>query len=122
MQILNMKSPKTSSLSNPNLLPSTLISKTLSQCPSLHALTAMVTISQHQHGTEQDRGCTQKRNTKARSRNHCCRGKTIRITYSGCVSAALVIQHATRIRRITLYLWHFSKLSHKRHDFREKSY
>jgi CBS domain containing-hemolysin-like protein len=36
----------------------------------------------------------------ARSRNHCCRGKAISITYSERV--ALVIQHAKRMRRILL--------------------
>jgi len=33
-------------------------------------------------------------NIEARSRNRCCSGKTISITYSECVSVALVIQHA----------------------------
>jgi len=42
------------------------------------------------------------RNTEARSRNHCCRGRKITITYSRFVSVALVIQHAIRMRRITL--------------------
>ena len=32
------------------------------------------------------------RNTEARSRNHCCRGKAISITYYKCVSIASVIQ------------------------------
>jgi len=50
----------------------------------------------------------------------CCSGKAIRITYSECVSVALVIQHAKRERRIilvdTLYvacltLPYFPKLS-----------
>jgi hypothetical protein len=51
---------------------------------------------------EQDRQCTYKRNIGARSRNHCCRENAINITYSECVSVALVIQHAKRMRRIIL--------------------
>jgi hypothetical protein len=39
---------------------------------------------------------------EARSRNHCCCGKAITITYSECVSVALVIQVAKRMRRIIL--------------------
>ena len=43
-------------------------------------------------------------NTEARSRNHCYRGKTVRIcnTYSDYVSVALIIQRAMRMRRIIL--------------------
>jgi len=37
-----------------------------------------------------------------RSRNHCCRGKRITVTYSECVSLALVIQNANCVRRIIL--------------------
>ena len=36
------------------------------------------------------------------SYNHYCRGKAISITYSECVSVALVIQHAMRIRHIVI--------------------
>jgi hypothetical protein len=55
------------------------------------------------------------RNIEAISRNHFCRRKTITITYSKCVSVALVIQHAKHMRRIILS----SVLSYKRHDFRK---
>jgi len=56
-----------------------------------------------------------------------CSGKTIIITYSECMPAALVIQDAMRMcRMILLYvacltLQYFSTLSHKRHDLREKN-
>jgi len=69
-----------------------------------------------------------KRNAEARSRNHHCRGKAKNITYSECVSVALVKQPAKRMRHIilssvaNLVLKNFSTLSHKRHDFREKMY
>ena len=41
-------------------------------------------------------------NIEARSRNHRCHGKEMSITYSECVSVALVIHHAERMRRIIL--------------------
>jgi hypothetical protein len=50
--------------------------------------------------------------------------KATSITHCECVSAALVIQHAKRMRRIILrsvgclVLSYFFTLSHKRHDFR----
>jgi len=66
------------------------------------------------------------RNNKARTRNHCCRAKAMSIAYSECVFAALVIQHATRMRRIILSyvagpaVQYFSTLSLEQEDFRKK--
>jgi len=42
------------------------------------------------------------RNTETRSCNHCCSGKAISIAYAECVSVALVIQHAMRMRHIVI--------------------
>jgi hypothetical protein len=44
-----------------------------------------------------------KRHIEARSRNHCCLGKAISVTYSECVFITLVIQHAMRVRRIVIF-------------------
>ena len=41
-------------------------------------------------------------NIEVRSCNHCCSGKAINITYSECVSVALVIQHAKCICHIVI--------------------
>jgi hypothetical protein len=40
--------------------------------------------------------------TEGRPRNHCCRGESVSITYSECVSVALVIQHAKRMRHFAI--------------------
>jgi hypothetical protein len=39
-------------------------------------------------------------NTKAISHNHCCRAKAGTITYSDCLSVALLIQHSKRMRHL----------------------
>ena len=74
----------------------------------------------------QERQRIYKRDTKSLSRNHCCREKTISITYSECVSVALVIQHAMQIRGIILLsvacpaVPCLSTLFHKWHHIRDK--
>jgi hypothetical protein len=60
------------------------------------------------------------------SRNYFSCGKATNITYSGCVSAVLVIQQAKRVLRIILWsvaclaLPHPFRISHKPHDFCQK--
>jgi hypothetical protein len=44
--------------------------------------------------------CIYKCKIKARSHNHYCRGYEITIKYSKCVSVAIALQHAKRMRRI----------------------
>jgi len=62
---------------------------------------------------EQEMYVKPNRHTVPLSRNHCCRGKTISIAYSECVSVALLIQHAKRMHHICtcsltlLYLSHY---------------
>jgi len=59
---------------------------------------------------------------ETRSRNHCYHGKAINIKYSECLSVALVMENAKRMRRILLSSvvclagQHFT-LSYKRHEF-----
>jgi len=62
-----------------------------------------------------------KRNIKALSPNHCCRWKSISITYSECVFLNLAIKHAIWMLRIMscavlLAVPYFSTLSHIRND------
>jgi hypothetical protein len=62
-------------------------------------------------------------NNGALSFSHCCCGEAISVTYSECVSVALVIRDAMRMRRIMLLpvvclaLQYVSKLFRKPHDF-----
>ena len=42
------------------------------------------------------------RNIEARSFKYFCSGNAISVTYSECVSVALVIQHANRMRHVVL--------------------
>ena len=67
------------------------------------------------------------RNIEVLSLNHFFSGQPISITYSECVTVALIIQHANSIRNISLSsvacvgcTMFFSTLYHIRHDFREK--
>jgi hypothetical protein len=55
------------------------------------------------------------RNSEARSRNHCCRGKAINITYSECLSVALVMPacNAHAPSHLRPALPYFSTLPHK---------
>jgi hypothetical protein len=61
------------------------------------------------------------------SSNHCGCGIAVRVTYSECVSVALIIRHVKRMRHdilsisVFLILVNISTLSHKWHDFKEKS-
>ena len=70
---------------------------------------------------EADRHCTY--NVEAHSRNHCCCGKGISITYSEFVSVASAIQPCSTHASYYIVVWavpYLFTLSHTRHDFREK--
>ena len=62
---------------------------------------------------------TYMRNTEVCSRDHCYRGKAMNITYSECVSVALVIQRTKRMRRSILssVACLSVPLTRKRYDF-----
>jgi hypothetical protein len=74
---------------------------------------------------KQEMQCMYKCNIKVRPCNICCCGEAVPITYSECVSVALVIQHAVCMYRITLpsvaclAVPYISTLSHKRYSLKK---
>ena len=70
------------------------------------------------------------RNIEARSRDHCCQGKTVSIKYYGCVSAFLpslcskqissFLHHIKSVSAAWLETQYFPILSDKQHHFRKK--
>jgi hypothetical protein len=68
-------------------------------CKEFSHLNPLVTVCTDGFNFQQARQCTC--NVTLRC-NHCYRRKGISITYSECMSIALVIQHAVRMRRIIL--------------------
>ena len=66
---------------------------------------------------------TRKSNSEARSRNRCCRGKSVRITYFDFVFVTLVVQRARRVLRIifsSVVFGYFCTLYHTGNDFRKQ--
>jgi hypothetical protein len=77
----------------------------------------------------QDRQCSYKRKIDARSPNHCCRGKTLSITHSECVSVFLPYLSSIQCACAVLYchlwpvrLYHFFHIISQRTWFSGKSY
>jgi len=76
--------------------------------------------------SKQEMQCMYKHNIKVRPCNICCCGKAVPITYSECVSVALVIQHAVCIYHIILpsvaclAVPFISTLSHKQYSFQKQ--
>ena len=98
-----------------------------------HVAQFLYRLSYPAHGlmllsNKRDRQFTCKRNTVGCWGRHCRRAKANNITYSECVSVDLVVQHVKRLHRLILSyvvrpaVRHFLALSHKRHDFGNKSY
>ena len=80
----------------PSLMP---LSLSLSLYMSSHML-----LKNSWYKYRQNRQCMYKLSIEAGLCNHCCCGKAISITYSECVSVALVTQHAMHMCRIMLSL------------------
>jgi hypothetical protein len=96
-----------------------------SRPPPHHSKSIKLVVTQRTAKRHADkRAMYVQRNTDARSRNHCCRGKAVSVIYSESVSVALAIHHARCMRRSilssTAYLAIHYFTSHRRHEFRKK--